>query len=75
MRFSYDDNYYTDLSMALYKVLCDDHAGYFCIGQDQTRILLWISGHGRYKRMVHTICEGLMAAKDFFMSMWTLLGK
>ena len=35
MRFAYDDSYHMGLSMMLYKVLCDDHVGFFSNGQAQ----------------------------------------
>ena len=43
--FAYDDSYHMGLSMALYKVLCDDHAGCLCIGQNQTSMSLWVLDH------------------------------
>ena len=57
MRFAYDDSYHMDLSMVLYKVMCDDHAGCLSIGQVQRSISLWISGHMRFNRKVRTICK------------------
>ena len=64
MRFAYDDSYHTDLSMAPYKVLCEDHIGCLGIGQDQKNMSLWISDHGRYNRKVRTIGERLVIAKE-----------
>ena len=51
-------SWYTSLSMASYKVLCDNLVGCLGIGQDQTKMPLWISNHGEYNKRVHTIGEG-----------------
>ena len=63
MRFAYDDSYYKGLSMAPYKVLCDNHAGCLGIGQDQKNMSLRISNHVRYNRKFHTIGERLVTTK------------
>ena len=58
MRFANDDSYHMNLSMVLYKVLCNDHTGCLDIGQDQTTMSSWILDHGRYNRKDRTIGEG-----------------
>ena len=63
MKFLYNDRYHTGLSMALCKVLCDDHIGCLGIGQDQKNMSLWISNHGKYDRKVHINYDRLVIAK------------
>ena len=74
MRFLYDGNYNTNLSITLCKVLCDDHTCWLgigqnqtsmslCIGQNQTSMSLWISNHGKYDRKFYIICDGLVTTK------------
>ena len=72
---AYNDNYYIDLSMVLYKVISDNHVGCLSIEQVQTSMLLWIFGHRRYNRKVCTICKRLEIAKDYWRIVWTFLSK
>ena len=63
MKFLYDDNYHTSLSIILCKALCDDHKGCLDLMQDHTSMSLWISNHGNYDGKVPIICDGLVTAK------------
>ena len=67
MKFGYDDSHHRDLSIVVYKVLCDDHISFLTIGLDQTNMSLWISDHGRYNKNVCTIGERLVTTKDYVM--------
>ena len=75
VRFTYGDSYHTGLSMALYKVLCDELVDCLYVRQDKTSMPLWISNHGRYNIEVRTICERLVAAKELVDGCVDFLGK
>ena len=61
------------LSMTLYKVLCDDHVGCICIGQDHTSMSSWVLDHERSNKKVCTITKELKIDKNYLRSMWILL--
>ena len=67
MRFPYDDSYHTSLSVALYKVLCDDLVGCLYVRQDQISMSLRGSDHGEYNRKVSITGERLVTGKDYLM--------